>query len=222
MILENLGKGIIIEPFIRRQLKTCSYDVRLGENYFRRHDAVETGDHIFNPYDEAAVRRHYGSPIQAGLACELPGYDKDPHLWHGIKPTHKVILLQPNEMILAHTEEFIGGTREPNGTRCFTTEMRARSSIGRVGFEVCRCAGWGDCGYTNRWTMEIVCTSPVPVPIVVGTRLAQIIFYEIDTIDWEDLYGADTSRDSYQGGVDIEAIKDAWRPEMLLPRLTTQ
>ena len=124
-------------------------------------------------------------------------------------------------MILGHTEEFIGGTRDKETGRCFTTEMKARSSIGRVGFEVCRCAGWGDVGFINRWTMEIVCTSPVSTIMVVGTRLAQMKFYEVDPVDPVDLYGADSTRDNYQGHLSIDEVMTAWQPTMLLPRIKT-
>ena len=33
--------------------------------------------------------------------------------------------------------------------------MQARSSLGRSYIEVCKCAGMGDVGFCNRWTMEI-------------------------------------------------------------------
>jgi hypothetical protein len=32
-----------------------------------------------------------------------------------------------------------------------TTMMKARSSLGRNFIEICKCAGWGDVGYINRW-----------------------------------------------------------------------
>jgi deoxycytidine triphosphate deaminase len=38
-ILENLGKNIIIEPFNRQQLGSNSYDVLLGEYYYRYNSA---------------------------------------------------------------------------------------------------------------------------------------------------------------------------------------
>lgn len=220
-ILENLGKGIIIEPFVRSQLKTCSYDVRLGSQYYRRRGPNDTGDLLFNPYNPEMVRRHYGQAQIARLAGKAAQYNPESEVWRNIKPKHRVIIMQPGEMILGHTVEFIGGTKDPETGRCFTAEMKARSSPGRIGFEVCRCAGWGDVGYVNRWTMEIVCTSPVPVILVVGTRLAQFKFYEVDTVEDVDLYGRSSERDHYQSGIDIEEIKRNWRPEMLLPRLTT-
>lgn len=215
VIREQLGKGIFISPFKPEQLKSCSYDVRLGPYYFRRLEPAD-GVVLFNPYDPESVRRHYSKRLRAKKAKMFEGF-RD---WKKIDPNDLVILMMPGEMILGHTLEFIGGTKDPKSGRCFTIEMKARSSVGRVGLEVCRCAGWGDVGYVNRWTMEIVCTSTVPVILVVGTRLAQMKFYEVDPIDDGELYGANTNRDHYQAGTNLRAIKKAWRPEMMLPRLS--
>lgn len=218
-ILEQHGRGIIIDPFENSSLKTTSYDVRIGRFFFRQHRSEESGHHIFNPYDEQSVRDYYGEVQEAQPARDHKLYSTGKE-WRGIDPEDLIILLQPDEMILGHTEEFVGGTKDAQTGRCFSTEMRARSSTGRVGFEACRCAGWGDCGYINRWTMEIVCTSKMPIPLVVGTRLAQIVFFEVPTLEDTDLYGYDPSRDHYQSGGDIEEIKNAWKPEMMLPRLS--
>lgn len=57
----------------------------------------------------------------------------------------RIIWITPGETILAHTNEFIGGCKS------VTTMMKARSSLGRNFIEVCKCAGWGDVGYINRW-----------------------------------------------------------------------
>ena len=216
-ILNMLGKGIIIDPFNPEQLKTVSYDVCLGDCYYRRRGARDSGDYFFNPYDPEMVRRHYGEPQYAKPASQFLQFRCG--AWENVKPEHKIILLEAGEMILSHTVEFIGGTRDPESGRCFTAEMKARSSAGRVGLEVCRCAGWGDVGYINRWTMEVVCTSTVPLPVIAGTRLAQMKFYEVGPLDWKDLYGADTLRDHYQTGIDLEELKRCWSPEMMLPRL---
>jgi len=218
-ILAQLGRGIIIHPFDPQQLKTCSYDVRLGEWYFRRKNAAEMGSLFFNPYDEEMIKLHYGEPIHASLAADESSINLTRCC--NIRPDQRIIILQPEEMVLGHTEEFIGGTKDFRTGRCFTAEMKARSSIGRVGFEVCRCAGWGDVGYVNRWTMEIVCTSPLPTILVVGTRLAQMKFYEVDEVDCSDLYGADDDRDHYQSEVDFAAVVANWHTKMLLPKLST-
>lgn len=237
---EMLGKGIFIAPFNPKQVNTSSYDVRVGPWHYRQHDMRVTNDFFFNPYSPAVVGRYYGEAQLAPMAKNIPHYDPDAEIWENIHPWHRVIIMQPGEMILGCTLEFIGGTRDPKSGRCFTTEMRARSSVGRVGLEVCRCAGWGDVGYINRWTLEIVSTGTVPIPLVVanlsedvelpcyegpevavtGARLAQIVFHETTNVEPSDLYGSD-DRSHYQAGTDIDAIMDRWHPGMLLPKLTT-
>lgn len=219
-IRETLGAGVIIEPFDPKQLKTCSYDMRLGEWYYRMHGPEDTNDTVFNPIDPAMVARYYGEAQQAQFARSLRGYVEGGASWQGIDPDDRIIMMHPGEMILGHTLEFIGGTKDPATGRCFTAEMKARSSAGRLGFEICRCAGWGDVGYVNRWTMEIVCTAKAPIILVAGTRLAQMKFYEVAPVDDAELYGADGARDHYQSGVDLAGIMASWQPTMMIPRLS--
>lgn len=221
-IRQHLRKGIIIEPFDPELLKSCSYDVRLGESYFRRRTEIDSTDCLFNPYDAETVRHHYEGPLEAQPATTFDEFHRGK--WKFIDPGDLIIPVKPLDLLLCHTEEFIGGTKCPKTGRCFTAEMKARSSVGRVGFEVCRCAGWGDVGYVNRWTMEIVCTINCPpnyiIPLVVGTRLAQMKFYEVAPVPDEMMYGYDPDRDHYQFGTDIAKIIENWYVEMLLPRLT--
>jgi dCTP deaminase len=135
----------------------------------------------------------------------------------------RVIFLPPKCTILAHTDEFIGGmagvTPDMIGwpEAPSTTMMKARSSYGRNFIEVCKCAGYGDVGYTNRWTMEITNNSRFyHIPLVVGRRIAQIVFMETG-----DLAGTANYADGgkYQGTNDIEELRRNWRPDMMLPRL---
>lgn len=57
--------------------------------------------------------------------------------------------------------------------------MKSRSTIGREGTTVCKCAGLGDVGYDNHWTLELsgLVRAGHPV-VVVGDRVAQIAFFE--------------------------------------------
>ena len=127
-----------------------------------------------------------------------------------IQPDDKIIFINPGETILAHTNEFIGGLHN------ITTSMQARSSQGRSFIAVCKCAGWGDVGYVNHWTMEISNASQYYIiPLIVGRRYAQMIFDETGPINGEG-YGVGGK---YQQGHDIEEIKKSWKPGMMLPRL---
>lgn len=125
--------NVIIEPFNLANLSTSSYDVTLGEYYYRESvpDATES---IYNPYSESDVYKVWGTVKQAELAsewCKRTGLKLT-----NIQPTDRIIWLKPNETILGHTNEYIGGCNS------ITTMMKARSSMGRNFIEVCKCAGW--------------------------------------------------------------------------------
>eukprot|EP00455_Lapot_gusevi_P013166 TRINITY_DN16362_c0_g1_i3.p1 TRINITY_DN16362_c0_g1~~TRINITY_DN16362_c0_g1_i3.p1 ORF type:complete len:119 (-),score=11.86 TRINITY_DN16362_c0_g1_i3:23-379(-) len=95
--------------------------------------------------------------------------------------------------------------------------MKARSSMGRNFIEVCKCAGWGDIGYVNRWTMEITNNSRhYSIPLVVGRRIAQIIFFDSDGTIQGRSY-ADTGK--YQTSADMEELKTTWSPYSMLPKM---
>ena len=208
-ILEAMKEGsIVIEPFARENLSTSSYDVILGEWFFAEQPPPHF-ENLYNIYDKKHVERVWGTkPHRAKTAKEvLKNYAFD---FTNIKPTEKVILLGPGETILAHTNEFIGGQGH------ITTMMKARSSLGRSFIEVCKCAGWGDVGYINRWTMEVTNNSShYFIPLVVGRRIGQIVFFETGPILKSDY----TKSGKYQGGGSVAQLKKNWKPSMMLPRL---
>ena len=202
-IKEGIDNGkIVISPFEEENLNTSSYDVRLGENFFREkrlHDAT-----FFNIYSEDHVTRLWGEPERAIPAKKLFGSAPD-----GIYDKEEIILINPGETILGHTVEFIGGRES------ITTMMKARSSLGRNFIQVCKCAGWGDVGYINRWTMEITNSSlSHTIALVVGRRIAQIVFFEtgqIESVDYSD-------SGKYQESDDLEKLKSTWNPYMMIPK----
>ena len=209
-ILEHMEKGtILIEPFDRKNLATSSYDVTLGEFYFRE-QPTRYNHSLYNIWSKKHMEHVWGADKVQRAESAKEAFKKYNFTWEGIRPDDKVILLRPGETILAHTNEFIGGRES------VTTMMKARSSLGRNFIEVCKCAGWGDVGYVNRWTMEITNNSKnYLIPLVVGRRIAQIVFFETGPI-----VGADyTVTGKYQSSTDVSKLKKAWKPEMMLPRL---
>ena len=139
--------------------------------------AVElNGFHIVYPLDEQSVKRHWK-----------------------IKKTNSVIDIRQGETILAHTQEIIGARKN------IATKMNARSSVGRLGISVCKCAGFGDVGYISRWTMEITNHSQSAwIDLPVGMRIAQISFFRTGKVlnEYKGKYG--------QG---------EWTPEDMIPKL---
>ena len=210
-ILIAMKEGsVIIEPFTRQNLATSSYDVTLGEYFFTEENPGHF-ENIFNIYDKNHIDRVWGTePRRARKAKDVfKQYNFD---WKGIHPEEQVILMAPGETILGHTNEFIGGKNH------VTTMMKARSSLGRSFISVCKCAGWGDVGYTNRWTMEIQNTSTrYYIPLVVGRRIAQIVFFETGPIQEKSYF----VEGKYQSGTTLAELKKSWKPQMMLPRLDT-
>lgn len=208
-ILEEMKKGdVVISPFKKENLATSSYDVTLGEWFFPQLPPKHF-QNIFNIYSKTDLDRVWGTePKRAKPAKEI--FKNYKFQFEGINPEEKVIVLDPGETILAHTNEFIGGKKH------ITTMMKARSSMGRSFIEVCKCAGWGDVGYVNRWTMEITNNSKYySIPLVVGRRIGQIVFFETGEIEGDDY----NVKGKYNSTTDIKKLAKEWRPDMMLPKL---
>lgn len=169
-VLRHIEQGtVVIYPFDPKNLSTSSYDVTLGPFYFQESDpepgrgilpSVSTIDilAIYNPFSEEHVKRVWGEPKRAEKHKIFAERVNITPL-HNIEPDDEIIWVKPGETILAHTNEFIGTTSTlvyffdfvQGGKETVTTMMKARSSLGRNFIEVCKCAGWGDVGYVNRW-----------------------------------------------------------------------
>eukprot|EP01095_Lingulamoeba_sp_RSL-Kostka_P008235 TRINITY_DN2714_c1_g1_i1.p1 TRINITY_DN2714_c1_g1~~TRINITY_DN2714_c1_g1_i1.p1 ORF type:complete len:248 (-),score=70.55 TRINITY_DN2714_c1_g1_i1:16-759(-) len=209
-ILRHMKEGnIVIEPFNISNLSTSSFDVTLGKYYFRE-STPEPGQGIYNPFSEKMVKRIWGSePYEAELASEW--MSRTNITLENIGPNERIIWIAPGETILAHTNEFLGGRNS------VTTMMKARSSLGRNFIEVCKCAGWGDIGYINRWTMEITNNSRYySIPLVMNRRVAQIVFFDSEGTLEDNSY---EKSGKYQTSSDLEQLKLQWSPLDMLPKM---
>ncbi len=190
IIQEWKAGNIVIDPFNVKQLNNVSYDITLGEYYYSENDLYSNqyyssyclSNSLFNIYDETQVKEVWGTYKKAvsPLSEVWRNYERvdNVKINKNISEDDKIIWISPGETMLCHTNEFIGGRN------CITTEMKAKSSIGRCFLSICKCAGWGDIGYVNRWTMEITNHSHGKIiPLVVGRPIGQMIFFKTAIID---------------------------------------
>ncbi len=198
ILSEYHSGGIVIKPFSKANLGNCSYDVTLGPWYYRSN---KSDNQLLLPWNQESIENYWGSPQYASsLSIEEAKKYKLP-------VSTKVILLEPGELILASTNEFIGGVKN------ITTMMKARSSMGRIGISVCKDAGWGDIGYINRWTLEISNFSSATVPLVVGSRISQIVFLRTSNPirEYKNI-------GNYQKTNELEELEKYWHESSMLPK----
>lgn len=194
-IKREIAAGNIVIAGGSPNIQNCSVDVTLGKHYFRHRSLI--ADYFggskrckmlmptLNPTDTAQVR----------------------DFWNQQETADDCIVIRPGETILAHTEEFIGGSHH------ITTMLRARSSMGRCNITICRDAGWGDIGYINRWCLQITNNNlDTNIMLPVGTRIGQIIFL-YSSVPESQYQG------QYQSTLDPEQLVANWRPENMLPSL---
>jgi dCTP deaminase len=210
MILRHYAQGnIFISPFNSKDIQTTSVDVRLGKWFFQEQPFRASSRGVLNPFNPEDIRKYWGEPQEPIIASD---WMKRNGPLENILPEDKIIILGPGETVLTHTNEFIGGRN------CVTTEMRARSSMGRIGITVCKCAGWGDLGFCNRWTMEMSNhLKDTSVVLVVGQRVAQIAFYQVDPLA-DSSYAK--SGGQYQTTDNTNKMMREWSPMSMLPRFS--
>lgn len=113
--------------------------------------------------------------------------------------TAKYIEIQPSQMVIGCTEEFVGST-----VPFVVPQVVSKSSTARWGLEAITGAGFGEGGFHSRWALEIVNTNSVPVVVLAGTPIGQMYF----TL----CIGGGLYKRSYN------QPRDKWSPEVLLPK----
>lgn len=224
-ILRKVKSGeIFISDFDRTRLQGASYDVTLGKHYYRICEPTNRTIGMHCPLSKESTDQLWGKPHTAERFQEIInryGNEIDKETRLRIPPDALVILLEPGDFILAHTNEFIGTT-----SPWLTPAMSAKSSSARNGFSICRCAGWGDPGYFNRWTMEIrneISKERIILPV--NMAIGQIKFLA-DTNFFSkviEFFSPNKSSLYYEKGSYQEFAKhdvmSKWSPESMLPKM---
>ena len=198
--LRDMG-GIVIHPFRREALNPNSYDLTLGP-FIARYRRVLDGKLIVN--DELRPAEISGAAAFQIEDCRERG----------------AFIIHAGESLLCHTNEFIGGTGIENpisgglSGQAVNTQMRATSTAGRWGLTACRCAGHGDAGYFDRWTLEVQNNSPRDVVLPVGAVICQLVFFAVST----PLKLYQEASGNYQQHRDLDRLVAEWKPEKMLPK----
>ena len=209
-ILQELVNGnIIINPFSLNNLAVGSYDVTLCSIYYRLRKPIDNTK-ILNIYSKSDIESKWELYKSQSVLEQAQLLKEWSFKWNGSDKDH-IIWIDPNETLLCMTNEMIGGIKN------ITTKMFARSSMGRAGIQVCSCAGLGDVGYTNRWTLEIKNLNPYyKLPLLVDSRIAQIQFLRTDPLFDIDGYRSYTDQGKYQNNNHIDKEIDY---TVMLPKL---
>jgi len=137
---------IVLEPFDPQCLGTNSYDVHLGPTLKTYHDVyADKSGHELVPLDVSKPRATRSHEIPEG------GF-----------------VLMPGELYLAATVEY-------TESHLHVPVLNGKSSLGRLGLMIHVTAGFGDVGFCNHWTLEMVVVKPLRVRP--GMAIAQLCWH---------------------------------------------
>lgn len=83
------------------------------------------------------------------------------------------IIIRPQSFMLATTLECI---KLPDYITAF---VEGRSSVGRMGLFI-QNAGWVDAGFEGRITLELFNANALPIELIAGRRICQLVFCKMD------------------------------------------
>ena len=206
-LIEAIADGtIIIRPddpeYIAAHIAPTGFDVTLGHYYIPTDQQPNHG--VYNPRDAVQRADYFGDVREARPLGEISSLAAriGRRAVHGIPEDQPVIVLPAGRRILAHTHEFVGVNQA-------AMALRARSVPRRNGITV-RMDGEQN---FDRLTLEIINRNPHDdIPLAVGSRIAQLVFYHTGPIDLRPRRTAE----------DMAQVVSAWTPDRMLPETPTQ
>ena len=161
-----LTGDIMISDFDEKRLNPNSYNLRLGDKLLvyklTKHNLAIRTDHdkctkfsnMLYELTDDLMNTNYLDPRKDNPTIEYP--------------------IPEDGFILYPGELYLGTTMERTFTEKYVPMISGRSSIGRLGIDIHKTAGFGDIGFDGKWTLEIVAT--VPVLVYPGMEICQIYF----------------------------------------------
>ena len=166
-IKENIKrKNIIIDPYNEENLNPNSYDVRLDKTLQVYEMIVQNlyGEKIMN-----SVEICFDKGFMGNCWCHFIDAKKE-------NPT-AIITIPEDGYVLVPGVLYLGSTVEYTETHGLVPTIEGKSSIGRLGVDVHKTAGFGDLSFCGQWTLEI--TVVQPVKIYPYMKIAQLIYSEV-------------------------------------------
>lgn len=127
------------------------------------------------------------------------------------KPLHGLmedIDVKDEEPFVLHPGNFaLALIREKTGVdNKHVARLEGKSSLARLGLIVHTTAGFLDPGNEIKMTLELYNTSPLPIKLYPGMKIAQMAFEEISS-ECENPYGSEKLGSKYYGSEDVEESK---------------
>lgn len=169
---------------VKRFWKNKPENDNMGFGVLSDYDIGERVDELFdNPIDAEDIQP---ASVDLHLASELVNLDGET-----FNLTQEDYILQPNEFILGSTSEYV---TIPND---LVAQVDGKSSIGRLGIDIHKTAGWIDPAFNGNITLEIKNDSDKPFRLVDGMNICQIIFLSL-TSPCARGYGDSSRNNHYQ------------------------
>lgn len=138
---------------------------------------LSTKELIIDPLDESQIQP---ASVDCTLGTHFLNVDTNQmeciHMDQDIKYTEidaQSITIPARSFLLATTNEWL---ELPNHITAF---VEGRSSIGRMGLFI-QNAGWVDAGFKGRITLELYNANNLPIKLLAGRRVCQLVFCEMD------------------------------------------
>jgi deoxycytidine triphosphate deaminase len=189
--LQNyIKEGKIVVSPEPAAINNVSIDVSLHNEFYRQTMSIDP----LEPYDDSEDQYDVDTMWEKGFLEKSPA---------GVPS----IRIDAQECLLVFSEQFIGGKDN------ITTMAKSKSSIARIGLDICGSSGWGDIGYTNRWCFCLTNRGQRSVYLRPGTWVAQIVF--LNTTDIESTY---SNGGQYQSKDVQHEIERKWKSADGLPK----
>ncbi len=135
----------------------------------------EAGNILIDPFDPAQLNPNSYDVRLGPILKLLTGLAdmKQPHEPHSIQR----IEMPEYGYLLTPGSFYLGCTFERAGSNIYVPMLDGKSGVARTGLEVHVSAGFGDTGFTGRWTLEI--SVKIPTRVYPFQRIGQVSFHAV-------------------------------------------